>query len=89
MPAIEAGFTDEILQEWQPLPVWRVVRCAEHQAPTMGFGHSDVSVNRMAYIKNDAADSRSIAEMEALESSMCNQFATSQTGDGNESAINY
>jgi hypothetical protein len=38
--------------------------------------HSNVSVIREAYIKNDAVDPRSLAAMDALESAVCNQHAT-------------
>lgn len=38
--------------------------------------HTNVSVTRAAYIKNDAVDPRSLAAMEALESAVCNQHAT-------------
>jgi integrase len=40
--------------------------------------HSDVSVTRSAYIKNDGIDPRSLAAMEALESAVCNQYATEE-----------
>ena len=38
--------------------------------------HSNVSVTRAAYIKNDGLDPQSLAAMEALESAVCNQNAT-------------
>jgi integrase len=50
--------------------------------------HSDVSVTRMAYIKNNSVDPRSLAAMEALEIAVCNQCATSQAGEENQDAVN-
>ena len=50
--------------------------------------HSDVSVTRQAYIKNDAVDPRSLAAMEALESAVCNQCATESADDKTASAVN-
>jgi integrase len=41
--------------------------------------HSNVTVTRLAYIKNDAVDVRSLAAMDALESAACNQHATETT----------
>jgi integrase len=41
--------------------------------------HTNVSVTRAAYIKNDAVDPRSLAATEALESAVCNQHATGAT----------
>ena len=38
--------------------------------------HSNVSVTRAAYIKNDSVDPQSLAAMEALESAACNQNVT-------------
>jgi hypothetical protein len=38
--------------------------------------HSNVSVTRASYIKNDGVDPQSLAAMEALESAVCNQHAT-------------
>lgn len=38
--------------------------------------HTNVSVTRAACIKDDAVDPRSLAAMEALESAVCNQYAT-------------
>jgi integrase len=38
--------------------------------------HSNVSVTRASYIKNDGVDPRSLAAMEVLESAACNQNAT-------------
>jgi integrase len=38
--------------------------------------HTNVSVTRLAYIKNDAVDPQSLAAMEALESAVCNHSAT-------------
>jgi integrase len=38
--------------------------------------HSNVSVTRAAYIKNDGLDPQSLAAMQALESAVCNQNAT-------------
>jgi integrase len=38
--------------------------------------HSNVSVIRASYIKNDGVDSQSLAAMEALESAACNQSVT-------------
>jgi integrase len=40
--------------------------------------HSDVSVTRSAYIKNDGLDPRSLAAMKTLESAVCNQYATEE-----------
>jgi hypothetical protein len=37
--------------------------------------HSNVSVTRAAYIKNDGLDPQSLAEMTALETAACNQRA--------------
>jgi integrase len=37
--------------------------------------HSDVSVTRQAYIKNDGVDARSLAAMDALESVICTKHA--------------
>jgi hypothetical protein len=42
--------------------------------------HSDVAVTREAYIKRDAVDRRSLAAMKALETFMCNQSATEESG---------
>ena len=50
--------------------------------------HSDVSVTRQAYIKNDGVDPRSIAAMEALETAVCNQCATSPTDDKSAGKVN-
>jgi integrase len=38
--------------------------------------HSNVSVTRLAYIKNDGLDPQSLAAMAALESAVRNQSAT-------------
>jgi integrase len=49
--------------------------------------HSDVSVTRAAYIKNDAVDRRSLAAMEVLESA-CNQHATEGSEATEEVKVN-
>jgi hypothetical protein len=38
--------------------------------------HSNVSVTRAAYMKNDGVDPRRLALMEGLELAVCNQHAT-------------
>jgi integrase len=38
--------------------------------------HSDVTVTRESYIKRDGVDPQSLAAMQALESLICNQYAT-------------
>jgi integrase len=50
--------------------------------------HSDVSVTRQAYIKNDAVDPRSLAAMEALESAVRNRCATESADDKTAGAVN-
>ena len=50
--------------------------------------HSDVSVTRSAYIKNDGLDSRSQAAMDALESAVCNQHATASSEAEVAQAVN-
>lgn len=50
--------------------------------------HSDVSVTRQAYIKTDAADPRSLAAMQALETAVCNQCATDANAEKAEGAVN-
>jgi hypothetical protein len=50
--------------------------------------HSDVSVTRQAYIKNDAVDSRSLAAMETLELAICNQHATTAASGETGNAVN-
>jgi integrase len=50
--------------------------------------HSDVSVARQAYIKNDAVDPRSLAAMEMLETAICNQHATSANAENGKGAVN-
>lgn len=50
--------------------------------------HSDVSVTRSAYIKNDGVDPRSLAAMETLESAVCNQSATGDNEVDKEVAAN-
>jgi integrase len=50
--------------------------------------HSDVAVTRMAYIKNDAVDSCSLAAMEALENAVCNQCATGDHDSETQVAVN-
>jgi len=42
--------------------------------------HSNVSVTRAAYIKNDSVDPQSLAAMQVLESAVCSQHA----GDDNQ-----
>jgi integrase len=42
--------------------------------------HSDVSVTRQAYIKNDGVDSRSLAAMERLELAICTKHAPGVNG---------
>lgn len=50
--------------------------------------HSDVSVTRQAYIKNDGVDPRSLAAMDALELAVCNQCATTAAARMNRGAVN-
>jgi hypothetical protein len=50
--------------------------------------HSDVSVTRQAYIKDDAVDPRSLAAMEALEKAVCNQCATTANAEKDQGAVN-
>lgn len=50
--------------------------------------HSDVSVTRQAYIKNDAVDPRSLAAMETLELAICNQHATDVSAEKDRGAVN-
>ena len=50
--------------------------------------HSDVSVTRQAYIKNDAVDPRSLAAMEALESAVRNLCAADPADDTPAGAVN-
>jgi integrase len=38
--------------------------------------HSDVAVTREAYIKRDGVDPRSLSAMQALQTLICNQYAT-------------
>ena len=44
--------------------------------------HSDVSVTRQAYIKNDGVDPHSLAAMEVLETAMNDQRATQFSIEG-------
>jgi integrase len=44
--------------------------------------HSNVSVTRASYIKNDGVDPQSLAAMEVLESAACNQHATETSEAG-------
>jgi integrase len=48
--------------------------------------HSNVSVTRAAYIKNDGVDPQSLAAMDALESAACNQHAT-ETSEADDTKI--
>jgi hypothetical protein len=41
--------------------------------------HSNVSVTRASYIKNDGVDPQSLGAMEVLESGVCNQHAVEAT----------
>ena len=50
--------------------------------------HSDVSVTRLAYIKNDAVDPRSLAAMQALETAVCNERATAPDTEKDQGAVN-
>jgi integrase len=50
--------------------------------------HSDVSVTRQAYIKNDAVDPRSLAAMKTLELAICNQHATGANAENGKGAVN-
>ena len=51
--------------------------------------HSNVSVTRAAYIKNDAVDPRSLAAMEALESAVCNRHATDTSKSADTQTPNH
>jgi len=49
--------------------------------------HSNVSVTRAAYIKNDGLDPQSLAAMEALESAVCNHSATGASDAESRTAV--
>jgi integrase len=49
--------------------------------------HSDVAVTRESYIKRDGIDPRSMAAMQALETHMCNHYATEGTDSGDQTVV--
>jgi integrase len=49
--------------------------------------HCNVSVTRASYIKSDGVDPESMAAMQALETSMCNQNATGAGEAGSEAIV--
>ena len=49
--------------------------------------HSNVSVTRLAYIKNDGVDPQSLAAMEVLESAVRDQNATGPSDSGSRTVV--
>ena len=49
---------------------------------------SDVSVTRLAYIKNDGVDPQNLAAMKILETAVCNQNATDRDNVQHDDAVN-